>query len=404
MQNDFKQNGNTLMLHEQYMLRAVSLAKKGEGYVNPNPLVGAVIVKDGRIIGEGWHERCGGLHAERQAFAHCTESAEGADLYVTLEPCCHYGRTPPCTEAIIQNGIHRVFIGSDDPNPLVAGKGIEMLRSHGIEVTTHVAKEACDQLNEVFFYYIKNKLPFVVMKYAMTMDGKIATYAGFSKWITGEKAREKVHRDRNKYSGIMVGIGTVLADDPLLNCRMEGGKNPVRIICDSCLRIPLDSQIVKTADQIPTYIVSADENLQKIQQLQSAGCQVILCGTSKSNKIVDSVMNGNEKQHIDLQQLMRLLGDKSLRINQPYWTSAMTDEPIDSILLEGGAELNFAALESGIVSKVQAYIAPKLFGGAGAKSPVGGSGVRLPDNAFMMDHIQMTPLGKDLLVEGYIVR
>jgi len=376
--------------NEKYMLRAIWLAKKGEGYVSPNPLVGAVIVKDGRIIGEGWHECCGGLHAERQAFAHCTEPPEGADLYVTLEPCCHYGRTPPCTEAVISHGIRRVFTGSDDPNPLVAGKGIQILRNHGIEVYTHVCKDACDRLNEVFFYYIRHKEPFVVMKYAMTIDGKIATGAGFSKWITGAVAREKVHRDRHKYRGIMAGIGTVLKDDPLLNCRMPGGRDPVRIICDSRLRIPLDSQIVKTARKIPSYIACTQppSDLKKIKYLTDAGCQVILCGSR------------NEK--VDLKRLMQLLGDRSLRAGQIFWRTAQTDEPVDSILMEGGAELNYSALQSGIVNKVQAYVAPKIFGGTTAKSPVGGQGVMTPDEAFRLKNLEIIHLAGDLLIEGQV--
>ena len=208
---------------KDYMKRALELAKKGEGFVSPNPMVGAVIVKDGEIIAEGWHEKYGDLHAERNALKHCTQSAEGADMYVTLEPCCHYGKQPPCVNAIIEAKIKRVIVGSGDPNPLVAGKGIQILREHGIEVVENVLKDECDKLNEIFMYYIQHKRPFVAMKYAMTMDGKIATYKGLSKWITGEKAREHVHKLRHRYKAIMAGIGTVLADDPLLTCRLEDG-------------------------------------------------------------------------------------------------------------------------------------------------------------------------------------
>lgn len=183
------------------------------GAGDPNPMVGAVIVKDGVVIGQGYHQQYGGLHAERNALAACTTSPQGATLYVTLEPCCHYGKTPPCTEAILENGIARVVIGSDDPNPLVAGKGIEILRSQGVQVTTHFLQEECDKLNEVFFHFIQTKTPYVVMKYAMTLDGKIATKTGASQWITGEIARRRVHEDRSRYSAIMAGVGTVLADD-----------------------------------------------------------------------------------------------------------------------------------------------------------------------------------------------
>ena len=223
------------MTDEFYMRRAIELAKKGRGWTNPNPMVGAVIVKNGSIIGEGYHEKCGELHAERNAIASLTESAEGATLYVTLEPCCHYGKQPPCTLAIVEHGIKKVYVGSDDPNDKVAGKGIEFLREHGVEVETGVMKAACDAINPVFFHYITTKLPYVVMKYAMSMDGKIAAYTGKSQWITGEAARQHVQETRNWLKGIMVGCNTVLQDDPALTCRIEGGRNPVRIVCDLSL-------------------------------------------------------------------------------------------------------------------------------------------------------------------------
>lgn len=242
------------MESQDYMRRAIVLAKKGEGWCHPNPLVGAVIVKDGRIIGEGYHERYGDLHAERNAIRNLKESAAGAAIYVTLEPCCHHGKQPPCTEAIISSGIRKVFIGSRDPNPLVSGKGAEFLRQHGVEVVEDFLRDECDELNPVFFHYITTKRPYVTMKYAMTIDGKIATKTGRSKWITGGDARERVHEMRHAAMGIMAGIGTVLQDDPLLNCRIQGGKSPVRIICDSRLRIPLDSQIVRSAKEYRTIV------------------------------------------------------------------------------------------------------------------------------------------------------
>ena len=228
---------------EKYMVLAMELAKKGYGYTAPNPVVGAVIVKNGCIIGQGYHEKYGEPHAERNALASCTQSPEGATIYVTLEPCCHHGKQPPCTDAIIEAGIGRVVTGSGDPNPLVGGKGIQILRDHGIQVTEHVLREECDRLNQVFFHYIQTGRPYVTMKYAMTMDGKIAAYTGASRWVTGEEARHHVHEQRKKNTAIMVGIGTVLADDPMLNCRIEGGRNPVRIICDTHLKMPLTSKI-----------------------------------------------------------------------------------------------------------------------------------------------------------------
>ena len=245
------------MTDEYYMRRAIALAQKGEGQVSPNPLVGAVIVKDGKIIGEGYHEHYGQPHAERNALANCIQSPEGATIYVTLEPCCHHGKQPPCTDALLAAGIRRVVIGSKDPNPLVHGKGIRILREHGVEVTEQVLQDECDEMNEVFFHYIQTKLPFVILKYAMTLDGKIATYTGASRWVTGEAARAHVHRMRNRYHAIMVGVGTVLADDPMLNVRVEGWKSPVRIVCDSSLRIPLDSQIVRSAKEYRTIVAYA---------------------------------------------------------------------------------------------------------------------------------------------------
>lgn len=356
----------------EYMRQALALAQRGAGRVNPNPMVGAVIVKDGTVIGQGWHQKYGGLHAERNALADCLESPRGATIYVTLEPCCHYGKTPPCTEAILDSGIARVVVGSDDPNPLVAGKGIEILRSNGIEVTTHVLKEKCDRLNEVFFHFIRTKTPFVVMKYAMTLDGKIATKTGASQWITGEIARRRVHEDRNRYAGIMAGIGTVLADDPQLTCRVEGGRDPVRIICDSRLRTPLTAKVVTTATTTPTVIATNVADIGRHKPYLEAGCQVLTVPESDG--------------HLDLRALMAQLGEGN----------------IDSILLEGGGALNWAALNSGIVQKVQAYIAPKLFGGR-AKAPVMGAGVEIPDQAFLLSSPTVTRLGEDLLLESEVL-
>lgn len=260
----------------KYMEMAIELAKGGVGWVNPNPMVGAVIVKDGRILGKGFHTKYGELHAEREALAACTEDPRGAVMYVTLEPCCHYGKTPPCTEAILEKGIAKVVIGSDDPNPQVAGKGIRRLRENGVKVVTGVCKEQCDELNQVFFHYIRTGMPYAVMKYAMTMDGKIATSTGASKWITGETARNRVQQDRHRYAGIMVGIGTVLRDDPLLTCRLPGSKSPVRIICDTHLRTPLTAQVVQTTDQAETWIATCSKDNEKIAALEAHGCRIFL--------------------------------------------------------------------------------------------------------------------------------
>ena len=357
------------MTDRDYMLRAIELAKGGLGWTSPNPLVGAVIVKNGRIIGEGYHERCGKLHAERNAIVSLTESAEGATLYVTLEPCCHYGKTPPCTEAILEQKIARVVIGSRDPNPLVAGKGAAILRAAGVRVEEDFMREECDALNPVFFHYITKKTPYVVMKYAMTLDGKIAAHTGDSRWVTGEAARRHVHETRNRLSGIMVGVGTVLADDPLLTCRIDGGRNPVRIVCDSHARTPLGSQLVQTANEIPTY-VAVTARSERTAALEEKGVRILVCGETDG--------------HVDLTDLMQQLGSAG----------------INGILLEGGSSLAFSALKAGIVHRVQAYIAPKLIGGADAKSPVGGEGLAKMADALALKNVRSTPLGEDFLIEG----
>ena len=361
------------MTDRDYMSRAIELAKHGIGWTSPNPVVGAVIVKDGRIIGEGYHRRCGEPHAERNAIASLKESAVGASIYVTLEPCCHYGRTPPCTEAILEQGIARVVIGSRDPNPEVAGKGAAILRKAGIWVEEDFMREECDRLNSIFFHYITKKTPYVVMKYAMTADGKIATRTGASKWITGEAARAKVQKLRHRCMGIMAGIGTVLADDPMLNVRIEGGKSPIRIICDSDLRIPSDSQICRTAKEFPTIVACAAARLkgreEEILRLERLGIQVVQTFGGESA--------------VDLKELMGILGNQG----------------IDSILLEGGGTLNDSALQAGIVSEIQAFVAPKIFGGNEAKTPVAGRGVNFPDEAVPLTLEKISQVGEDLLLE-----
>ena len=378
-ENPWKLEGSDFFMQEkeEYMRRALELARKGEGHTSPNPMVGCVVVKDGRIISEGYHEKYGEFHAERNALTRCTEDTAGADLYVTLEPCCHQGKTPPCTDIIIEKKIARVFVGSMDSNPLVAGKGVQILREHGIYVETGILEEECLKLNEVFYHYITTKTPFVVMKYAMTLDGKIACATGDSKWVTGEIARAQVHRMRGRYRGIMVGIGTVLADDPMLNCRVEGGVDPVRIICDSNLHIPLESQIVKTASEIETIVACSQESLEaerkqeKIRKLKEAGIQLI----------------GTEGAHgVNLVELMKKLGEQN----------------IDSILLEGGGTLNASALEDGIVNKVYAYIAGKLIGGMDARSPVEGMGIDRMADAITLKDMEIERLGDDFCIVGYV--
>ena len=360
------------MTDTEYMKAALELAKNGCGWTSPNPMVGALIVKDGEILGRGWHQRYGQPHAERNALSDCAQAPKGATLYVTLEPCCHFGQTPPCTEAILESGITRVVIGSPDPNPLVCGKGAAALRQQGIEVVEGVLREECDRLNEIFFHYILTGVPFVTMKYAMTMDGRISARSGASKWITGEASRERVQLERRRHSAIMVGVGTILADDPLLTCRMENSRNPLRIICDTHLRTPADSRVVRTAGEIPTLLATSCADVTRQEVFRRLGCQVLVLPEK----------NGR----IDLTALMSELGGRG----------------IDSVLLEGGGTLNWSALECGIVRRLQCYIAPKLFGGMDSKSPIEGLGVPSPDSAYRLSGVTVTPIGEDILLESEV--
>ena len=360
------------MNDQEYMRLALELAERGRGWTSPNPMVGAVIVKNGRIIGRGYHHRCGEAHAERDALARCSEDPAGGTLYVTLEPCCHQGRQPPCTQAILEAGIRRVVVGSGDPNPLVAGRGIAQLRQAGVEVTEHVLEEACTALNFIFFHYIRTRRPYTALKYAMTLDGKTAAYTGASRWITGEEARAHVHSLRHQYRGIMVGVGTVLADDPLLTCRLPGGRSPVRVICDTHLRTPLSAQVVRTAREVPTLLATCRGDPEGQRPYLEAGCQVLVLPEREG--------------HVDLDALMDELGRRE----------------VDGLLIEGGGSLAWSALEAGIVRRVYAYAAPMLLGGGTAKSPVEGRGFPAPDQAVKLKNLTVMPLGADILLEGEV--
>lgn len=410
-----------MKIHEGYMRRALNLALKGAGRVNPNPLVGCVVVKDSRIVSEDWHHEIGGFHAERNALMKCPdEEVEGADLYVTLEPCCHTGKTPPCTDIILEKKIGRVFVGAGDPNPKVAGKGIEILRSHGVEVFTGILEQECLDINAAFFHYITTGTPYVIAKFAETLDGKIATVTGDSKWITSEEARQRTHEDRNRYSAILVGIGTVLADDPLLTTRLSteqqgalngfAGRNPVRIICDSQLRIPLDSQIVKTAKDVRTIVACVqkqpDSHEDSTLSADGHGCdQRNSCEGSVSSAHTGAGTLTDKKKvlqaagveiietppadgHVDLNFLMAELGKRE----------------IDGVLIEGGGEIHAAAFAAGIVNSVQAYIAPKIVGGCTAKSPVGGAGIQRLFDAVQLSMKSVERVGPDILVMADVLK
>ncbi len=353
----------------KYMQRAINLAERGRGWTSPNPLVGCVIVKNGKIIAEGYHEKIGGWHAERNAILNSDADITGATAYVTLEPCCHHGRTPPCSNLLIERGIKKVFIGSRDPNPLVSGKGAKQLRTAGVEVVEDFMREECDKLNPIFFHYIQTKRPYVLLKYAMTADGKIATSTGESKWITGETARAKVQETRHQYSAIMVGVETVLADNPMLNSRMPNARQPIRVVCDSQLRTPLDCQLVQTANEYRTVIATVCEDLQKIEQYRPLGVEMLVCKA--------------KNKRVDLEDLLQKLGEMQ----------------IDSLLIEGGSSLNFSALESGVVNRVHCYIAPKLVGGKQAKTPIGGEGIVDLSRAVKLKLVSMEMVGEDILID-----
>jgi len=359
------------------MQLAYNLAQKGCGGVNPNPLVGAVIVKDGKIIGEGYHEFCGGPHAEVNAFRSAKESVEGATMYVTLEPCSHFGKTPPCAQAIVDNKIARVVIGMLDPNPLVSGRGVKLLQEHGIEVESDFLSAELAQMNRVFLKFIQDKKPYVIMKTAMTLDGKISSRTGDSRWVSNEHSRAKVHELRNELMAIMVGVDTVIADDPMLTTRLQGnkkGRNPIRIVVDSKARIPLHAKILNSAAEAKTIVaVTALADQNKVDQIIALGNEVIFIG--------------EKEDRVDLNQLMQTLGEKG----------------IDGILLEGGATLNYAALESQIVDEVHAYIAPKLIGGYDAKTPVGGKGIEKMKDAVNLQNIHFENIADDILVTGEVV-
>ncbi|MCR5640303.1 MAG: bifunctional diaminohydroxyphosphoribosylaminopyrimidine deaminase/5-amino-6-(5-phosphoribosylamino)uracil reductase RibD [Lachnospiraceae bacterium] len=364
------------------MRRAIALAKKGRGYTSPNPLVGAVIVKDDVIIGEGYHQHYGGLHAEREAIQSLTRDAHGATMYVTLEPCCHQGKQPPCTQAILSAGISTVVIGSRDPNPLVAGGGVAFLKAHGIQVVEDYLKEECDALNPIFFHYITSHLPYVALKYAMTADGKIALENGDSQWITQPKSRAHVHLLRQQYRSILVGIETVLTDNPTLTCRLPFSDvhviQPIRIVLDSNLRIPLTSQLVQTIDEAPLIVVTTPEGAKaqaaKRQVLTAAGVEVL------------EFQRHPATGHIDLFPLLQELGRRH----------------VDSLLVEGGGQVHASFLQQHQAQKLYVYIGAKLFGGGSSKDPVGALPIASVSHAIQLSHPKIHSWGDqcvDVLLE-----
>lgn len=354
----------------RYMQRALELARRGRGWVNPNPMVGAVVVNDGAIVGEGFHPKLGGPHAEVVALTQAGDKALGATLYVTLEPCNHWGRTPPCTQAIVEAGVRRVVAATWDANPLTAEQSRKTLESHGVTLEVGLLDDEARRLNEPFFHFMRHQRPFVVLKTAMTLDGKIATPSGHSQWISGEVSRAHVQELRATYAGVMAGIGTVLADDPRLTCRLSDSHAPARIIVDPRAETPLNAQLFDDPSPVILAVAPGADPARR-QALEAKGAELL-----------EIPLKG---RHLDLDILMEILGQRG----------------IDSLLLEGGGGLNASALRAGIVTKVVAYIAPKLLAGDGIP-PTHGPAVATMDEALPLRDFSCHPSGEDLRLEAYL--
>ena len=368
-----RKNGDFLSYDEKYMRLAMQLAGNAIGRTSPNPLVGAVIVKDNRVVGCGWHRKAGTPHAEVHALNQAGELAQGADVYVTLEPCAHYGKTPPCAKALVEAKVKNVYGGLLDVNPKVAGKGFKILEDAGIHVEYGFLQDELRKQNEVFFKWIEHKKPFVVLKAAMTLDGKIATATGQSKWITNEISRAYGYKLRDIYDGIMVGINTVIEDNPMLTARVDGGKKPIRIVVDSSLKIDINANVVQDKSA-KTIVATTDKaNKDKILKLQAQDVDVI-------------VVDKDENDKVDIEKLLDILGQQN----------------ICSILVEGGATLNGSFVAKKLVDKVYFFIAPKIIGGKEAKTPVAGTGILNLQEALALKDIQIEKLEEDILIIGRV--
>jgi len=365
------------------MKRALSLAARGKGKTNPNPMVGAVIVNQGQVVGEAYHQQAGKPHAEILALHQAGPRARGGVLYVTLEPCCHiHKRTPPCVPLLIQSGLTRVCVAMADPNPQVSGQGVQMLKRAGMEVVVGVLEEEAQKLNEAFRHWMTTGRPLVILKGAMTLDGKIATKTGQSKWITGEQARRDVHRVRSQADAVMVGVGTVLADDPELSARgskhsstQRTGRQPVRVVVDSHLRIPIKAKVFTWVHEQPTIVcTTAQASLKKIQTLKDRGIQVWV------------------------------LPQKGRRVSLKAVLGKLGKAGISTLLIEGGSTLNASALHEGLVNQVRLYVAPQLLGGQDAKSLIGGASPRTLAQTWHLLNPQQKKLGQDWLITANIAR
>lgn len=361
-------------MDEKYMKMALELARLGKGHTKSNPMVGALIVKDNKIIGKGYHHYFGGVHAEIDAIENATENPEGSTIYVTLEPCFHTGKQPPCVERIIKEKIKRVVIATEDPNPKVSGKSVALLIKHGIKVKSGVLEKEALNLNAAFFHFIQNKTPYVIMKSAMTLDGKIATHTGDSKWISGEKTREYTRKLRGLTEGIMVGINTVILDNPGLTTRIQGFDDPIKIIIDSKLRIPKNAKVLKNNNKQHSIIYTTEKaDPQKIKFL-----------TSLPN--VEVEITNSEGEQVNLMEMMENLGKRN----------------ISSILLEGGGTLNFSMLEKNLINRALFVISPKIVGGISAKTIIEGKGIEKMSEAIQLKDIKITTIENDIILDGKI--
>ena len=354
------------------MRRALRLAQKGRGRTSPNPMVGAVLVKEGRVVGEGYHSKAGEAHAEIVALQQAGDRARGATLYLNLEPCAHFGKTPPCAPQVIEAGVKRVVLGMEDPNPLVKGKGIERMRVAGLEIEIGILEEECRRLNEAFCKYILRKEPFVMLKVAATLDGKIATRHGDSKWISGEASRRFVHRLRDQVDGVLVGIGTVLRDDPQLTVRIKGGRDPYRIVLDSQLRIPEEAKVIGVSPSKAIIATSALAPKDKMEKLEKRGVRIL---------ILDS-----HEGKINLKSCLSKLGEIEMT----------------SLLVEGGSQVNGSFLDEGLIDKLLFFLSPKLLGDHQALEIFAGRGVTRLEEAVAIRKIKTRRIGEDILLEGYL--
>jgi diaminohydroxyphosphoribosylaminopyrimidine deaminase/5-amino-6-(5-phosphoribosylamino)uracil reductase len=357
---------------ETWMRRALELAERGRGSVEPNPLVGAVVVRDGQVVGEGWHQRYGAAHAELHALAAAGESARGAALYVTLEPCCHHGKTPPCTDAVLRSGIGRVIAAMQDPFPEVAGKGSALLRAAGVQVDVGLCEVEARRLNAPYLKLLATGRPYVHAKWAMSLDGKIATRTGDSKWISGEASRRRVHQLRGRMDAIVVGIGTALADDPLLTTRPPGPRTATRIVLDSRGRLPIRARLAQTTGDAPLLIATSGPiDPQRAAELRGVGVEIIEVPA--------------QQERVGILALLDELGRRRMT----------------NLLVEGGGAVLGSFLDAGAIDEVHVFIAPILIGGSVAKGPVGGQGFDLIRAALRLDRWESERIGDDLLWHGW---